>query len=103
MNDAWLTRQLAQRVHGWKAAPGRFVKANRSWTPERKFSPLTNVEQAFALLDAAASAYTLAGEKGAEFRACVRVGERVGEASNSSKARAATMAQALGLGVEECN
>lgn len=103
MNDDRLTECLAIRVMGWKTAPGRFIKADRAWTPSWKFAPLTNLEDAFALLDNAASTYTLRTGRGGMFEAEVRVSGRVGNASGRAKARTITLAlaRALGLGVEQ--
>jgi hypothetical protein len=97
MTDAWLTRQLAQRVHRWRSAPGRFVKANRSWTPDWKFKPLTNIEQAFELLGHAGADYVLTKTKRA-FLAEVTVGGKVGRASDMVEARAISIALARAIG-----
>jgi hypothetical protein len=100
MNDDRLTEKLAAQILGWKAAPGRFIKSDRAWTPSWRFAPLTNLEDAFVLLDASASAYTLATNTDRCFEAEVRVGERVGKASGEPKARSITIALARALGLE---
>jgi hypothetical protein len=100
MNDERLTEKLAVQVMGWKVAPGRFLKSGRAWTPSWRFSPLTNLEQAFNLLDHAANGYTLATDKNGIFEADVRVGARVGKASGEPKARTISLALADALGLE---
>lgn len=100
MNDDRLTEKLASVVLGWKTAPGRFIKPGRGWTPRWHFAPFTKIEDAFLLLDRVASDYTLAADKGGGFRAEVRVGGRVGQASGESRARTITMALAHALGLE---
>jgi hypothetical protein len=100
MNDDRLTECLAVRVMGWRTAPGRFIKAGRAWTPAWKFAPLTNLEDAFALLDAAASIYTLRTGTGGMFEAEVHVGARVGNACGAAKPRTITIALARAVGVE---
>jgi hypothetical protein len=100
MNDDRLTEALAAQVLGWKAAPGRFLKSDRGWTPTWRFAPLTNLEDAFDLLDHAASTYKLATDKGGSFSAEVRVGRRTGKASGEPKARTITIALAHALGLE---
>src|SRR5258708_28407361 len=97
MNDDRLTEKLAAQVLGWKAAPGRFIKSGGSWTPSWRFAPLTNLEQAFDLLDRAASTYTISNKVGC-FDAEVRVGGRVGKASGKLKARTITLALAHARG-----
>jgi hypothetical protein len=100
MNDDRLTECLAIRVMGWRTAPGRFIKAGRGWTPSWKFAPLTNLEDAFALLDNAASTYALRTGRDGMFEAEVHVGGRVGNASGESKARTITLALARAVGLE---
>jgi hypothetical protein len=102
VTDAQLTVKLATEILGWKAAPGRFIKPGRSWTPSWRFAPLENIAQAFDLLDAGACAYKLSGETDGLFAAEVRVGNRIGRASGSQKARVicAAVERAIGADVE---
>jgi hypothetical protein len=100
MNDDRLTEKLAAQILGWKATPDRFIKADRAWTPIWRFAPLTNLEDAFDLLDASDSAYTLATIAGGSFEAEVRLGGRIGKASGEPKARTITIALARALGLE---
>jgi hypothetical protein len=99
MNDDRLTEALAERVLGWKVAPGRFIKSGRTWMPRWRFAPLKNLEHAFALLDQAADTCTLAITKSGTFSAEVRVGGRIGKASGEPKARTITVALARALGI----
>ena len=100
MIDDRLTEKLVVHVLKWKVAPGRFIKSNRAWTPRWRFAPLTNLEDAFGLLDASGSAYTLATNASGSFEAEVRVGRRIGRASGEPKARTITTALADALGLE---
>jgi hypothetical protein len=100
MSNDQLTAVLAERVLGWRAAPDRFIKQGRSWTPRSRFKPLARLEDAFLLLDRAGGTYVLSVGSDRFFSAEVRVGERIGRASGEPKARAITVAiaRALGLG-----
>ncbi|SRR5260370_27201412 len=100
MNDERLTEKLASVVLGWKLAPGRFIKADRGWTPRWHFAPFTKIEDAFLLLDRAATRYTFSSDSVGAFCAEVRVNGRIGKASGESKARTITTALALALGLE---
>ena len=100
MNDDRLTEKLAATVLGWKTAPGRFIKPDRGWTPRWQFAPFTRIEDAFLLLDRAASHFTVIVDKGEGFCAEVRVGARIGKASGESSARTITMALACALGLD---
>lgn len=100
MNDDRLTERLAAEILGWKATAGRYIKSNRAWTPSWRFAPLTKLEDAFGLLVASASSYTLATNPEGGFKAEVRVGGRIGKASGEPKARTITLALARALDLE---
>lgn len=100
MSDDRLTEKLAAQILGWKAAPGRFIKPGGGWTPRWKFAPLRRIEDAFELLDIAASTYTLTANKNGGFTTEVRVDGRMGQASGKSKARTITLALAQAIGLE---
>jgi hypothetical protein len=100
MNDDRLTECLAVRIMGWRSASGRYIKAGKAWTPRWKFAPLTKLEDAFSLLDAAASSYTLRSAPDGTFEAEVRLGGRVGNASGKAKARTITLALARAVSLE---
>ena len=72
MNDERLTEGLAARVMGWRLAPGRYIKSARAWIPSWKFAPLKNVADAFDLLAASGSAFTLRTGANGTFEAEVR-------------------------------
>jgi len=101
--DGRLTEELACNIMGWRTGPGRFLKPGGGWTPRWRFAPLTNLEQAFGLLDRAASAYTISANKIRGFQVEVRVGGRVGKASGKPKSRVITIAlcHALGLALPD--
>lgn len=94
-----LTATLVVQVLGWKVAPDRFIKSGRKWMPRWRFAPFSRLEDAFQLLDQAASQYRLEGTQEG-FNAEVRVGERTGRASGEQKARTITLAVARGIGLE---
>ena len=99
MTDDRLTDELVSQVLGWRLAPGRFIKARRSWIARWRFAPLERLDDAFELLDRASRDYTLTSIEGA-FTAEVRVGDRIGSASGGPKARTITLAVARALGIE---
>ena len=103
MNGDRLTAALATRVLGWKVAPGRYIKPNRSWTPSWRFAPLNNLDQAFELLDKAAGTFSLTTCDTGIFHAEVRIGNATGAAKGKKKAAAITIAVARALGVEVDN
>ena len=94
MNDERLSDELASRALGWRRALGRYIKSGRSWTPRSKFRPLVDLKDAFRVLDAVSSDYSLVATPGGVFTAHVRVAGRVGEASGEPKARAICLAVA---------
>ncbi len=99
MNDERLTEKLAAQVLGWKATPDRFIKSGRSWIPRWRFRPLTELADAFRLLDQAAAHYTLTGTC-STFAAEVQIESRRGKAVGEQKARTITVAVARALGLE---
>ena len=95
-----LTGLLAERVMGWSVGPDRFMTGNRAWMPRWRFTPLTNLEDTFALLDASGCAYTLSANTKGSFEAEVRVSGCVGKVSGVPKARTITIALARALGLD---
>jgi hypothetical protein len=100
VKDNRLTDQLVAEVLGWRTAPGRFLKADRSWAPRHRFAPLTRLDDAFQLVDRVATACKLTMIKGTGFAAEVQVGTCVGKATGEPKARTLTTALARALGLE---
>ena len=78
MTSDHLTTALAQQVMGWGAGPDRFLMGRRRWKPRWRFQPLTDLADAFSILDKAADRYTLTGGPGRTFTACVQIGKRKG-------------------------
>ena len=102
-NTEQLTVLLAQTVMGWTVAPGRFLAADRRWTPQWRFQPERNLTDAHRLLDEAKpDRYAMGSESAGEFWARVEIATVVGEAREKSKPRALTfaIARALGINVE---
>jgi hypothetical protein len=101
MTTAKLTVLLAERVMGWKNAPGRFLMGKRRWIPQWRFQPLEKLDDAFRLLEEAGpQQYLMGSDETGTFWARVRIGEATGEARHRSKARAITHAVALAIGIE---
>jgi hypothetical protein len=100
MTSEQLTAILAERVMGWGIAPDRFLLGGRRWVPSWRFQPLTNLDDAFRLLDRAATEYTLTGAGAGTFTVQVRVADRSGSASGKSKAKTITLAIASALGLD---
>jgi hypothetical protein len=96
-----LTNMLAQQVLGWSPAPDRFLRGNRRWIPRWRFAPLTNLADAFRLLDAAKpEEFALSGSGNGEFWVRVRLPGGYGEARDTSKPRAIAYAVARAIGIE---
>jgi hypothetical protein len=96
-----LTDMLAERVMGWRLAPGRYVKSDRGWTPRWRFQPLQQTADAFRLLERAApQEYTVGAATDGNFWAKVRIAGVIGEARESSQARAITFAIVRALGID---
>jgi hypothetical protein len=95
-----LTDVLAERIMGWRLAPGRYIKSDRGWMPRWRFRPLARLEDAFLLLDSAGATYVLTVGSDGVFIAEVRIGGRTGKASGEPKAQTITLAisRALGIG-----
>jgi hypothetical protein len=100
IDDASLTEELACQVMGWRATPDRFIKSGRSWIPKWRFAPFTRLEDAFRLLEASASSYTLRASSRGVFTAEVSVASRTGWASGQSKATIITVAVARAIGLD---
>jgi hypothetical protein len=87
---------------GWGVGPDRFLVGDRRWLPRWRFQPMKRLEDAFRLLEhAAPEDYTMgATEAGGLFWVKVRVAGMTGEARESSKSRAITLAIARALDLE---
>ena len=100
MTDQRLTDELAERALGLRKAPGRYLGSDRSWIPESRFRPLTDVRDAIRVLDAVTSDYSLIRKPGGIFTATVRLAGRIGTAAGESRARAVSLAVARAMGLE---
>jgi hypothetical protein len=101
MNEERLVERLAVQVMGWRKAPGRYLKAGRTWIPSWRFAPLTTLEDAFKLLAASDSTYTLRAGTESVFEAEVHVRGCVGKAFGEPKARTITLALVRALGLDD--
>lgn len=101
LGEARLTAMLAARVMGWGVAPDRFLTGVRCWLPRWRFQPATCLEDAFRLLEHAASEeYAMGSSENGGFWVKVRIGDAIGEALDVSKPRAITFAIARAIGLE---
>ena len=104
MTTEQLTVLLAEKIMGWKAGPDRFVMDGRRWLPRWRFQPFERMADASRLLEQAApQEYAMGASANGGFWAKVRIAGVIGEARESSQARALTfaIARALGIGLEE--
>ena len=103
MNIDRVTALYANRFLGMKSTGDRFIKPGGGWMPRWRFAPFTCVEDAFVLLDRAASEYTVKKIAGKTFSVEVRIAGRVGKAVGADKARTISIAvaNALGLGAAD--
>jgi hypothetical protein len=87
--DRSVTALLAKRVMGWRTAPGRFLMKNRQWLRDHRFQPTKRIEDAYRVLEKAApKRYTIGGDETGVSFAEVQIGEVIGEARDTSNARA---------------
>ena len=101
MTSAMLTQLLAERVMGWRVAPGRLMMGGRVWKPAWRFQPVEKREDALRLLGAAKPvAYSITGRMGSLFTVHVVIGGTAGDATESSEPRAITYAVARAIGLE---
>lgn len=99
MNDDRLTEELAARVLGWRVTPDRFIMSGRTWIPRWRFRPLSELSDAFRLLDHAAAHYTLTRDS-SDFAVEAQVESCCGKAVGKQKARTITVAVARALRLE---
>ena len=100
MTDRLLVDELARLVLGWRPAPDRYLKPDREWLPRSKFRPLTDIRDAFRVLDQFTDDYSLFSKPGQGFVAEVRSKGRIGRASGEIAARTITLALAQLFGLE---
>ena len=101
MTDDRLTAILAQRVMGWGVGPARYLIGGRRWLPRWRFQPLTRIEDAFQVLEKAATTFKLTANADGTFTARVCVGKnRPGSASGESKATVISTAVARAIGLD---
>jgi hypothetical protein len=92
---------LAERVMGWRRRPDRFLKDGRQWSPHWRFRPTHRLEDADRLLERAApQEYSVHRTGDGRFQVKVRIAGAIGEATESSQARAISFAIARAIGVE---
>ena len=99
MTDERLTDLVAEHVMGWKSTPDRFIKSGRSWLPKWRFRPLSELTDAFRLLDHAAEHYTLTRNRSL-LTADVQIASCRGTATGEYLARTITLAVAQALQLE---
>lgn len=101
MSNDQLTAVLAERVMGWTVGPERFSMGNREWMPRWRFQPIDKLDDAFRLLQEAASqAYSISGDDKGRIHVQVRINGAVGEARGTSIPGAVTYAVARAFGIE---
>ena len=97
MCDERLTDALAGLL-GMRKAPGRYLKPGRSWIPESRFRPLSDVRDALSVLDSLAADYVLKRTGTGSFLAEICIAGRVGKSMGDAKARTICLAIAGALG-----
>jgi hypothetical protein len=98
--DERVVDELVCRVLGWRLAPGRYIKSGRRWIPQWRFQPLTNIDDAFQLLNAGAGSLVLKTTKDGSYAAQVKLGQRTGRATAPSVASSITVAIARAIGLD---
>jgi hypothetical protein len=101
MTSENLAALLAKRVMGWGVGPDRFLIGNRGWMPRWRFQPTEKLADALRLLEKAApEEYNMRGDSEGNVRVHIRIGDGTGEADETSKPRAITLAVARALRLE---
>jgi hypothetical protein len=100
MHSDHLTTVFATRFLGLKASRDRFLKPDGGWIPRWRFAPFTSLEDAFLVLDRAATEFKLSMHRGRTFSAEVRIDGRIGKAVGNNKARAISIAIASAMGLK---
>jgi hypothetical protein len=75
------------------------MKPDGSWMPRWRFAPFTCLEDAFLLLERAASDYKLS-KTGGTFSVEVRIGSRIGAAKGADMAHTISLSVASAIGLE---
>ena len=97
MTDNVLVERLAKTVMHWRVGPDRFTTSSRSWLPRWRFRPLERITDALLLLEhSGASRYSISFSRNV-FVVEVECAGRIGKATDTSAARAITMALAHAL------
>jgi hypothetical protein len=101
MDDERLTERLAAEVLGWRAAPDRFIKSGKSWSPRWRFQPFSELSSAFELLNHVTEHYSITCKRKV-FNVEARIGKSRVKASGQNLARTITtaVAESFGLKVE---
>jgi len=71
MTSERLTAVLAEQVMKWRLAPERFLTGPRQWIPRYRFRPLSNVDDALKLVNAAGASLELRSKPGCPVEARV--------------------------------
>lgn len=101
MTSEHLAAILAERVMRWGIGPDRFTIGGRRWLPRWRFQPARRLDDAFRLLEhAAPQQYTMGAAENGGFWARVSIAGTIGEARESSQARALTLAISRAIGLE---
>ena len=100
MDDKRMTAMLVVEVLGWQLAQGRFIRQDRTWIPSWRFAPFKNLEDAFQLVEKSGASFWLGTAAQGGFEAEIQIGESVGVARGTPKARVLMTAliAARGLG-----
>ena len=100
MSNATLDARLAEKVMGWRVGPERFLLSNRQWKKRTYFQPTLRAADAFRLLQGAGpDRYSCTRSRSGVYSVTVRIGKRVGKASEPSEALAITLAVARAFGL----
>jgi hypothetical protein len=101
MTSERLDAVLAERVMDWRAGPHRFMTGGRRWIPRWRFQPASRLEDALRLLEKLAPEdYSKGTHQSGGFWVKLSVSGNVGQAVESSQARAITFAIARALRIE---
>ena len=99
-SSAGLTQELARLVMGWRPAPGRYLKPSGGWVASSRFKPLSNLNDAFRLVEEAKATLALSLSAKGLCSVEVTVARMVGRATDVSVAAAITVAISRAMGLD---
>ena len=101
MTNNQITEVLAERILGWRSAPGRFLTGGRRWIPNWRFQPLKRLDDALRLLEALnPDKYTIQALHGRGYFVQVVLDGKAAEHQDPFLPRSISLCVAAAVGIE---